>query len=205
MRLNPGVAVKQATGNQLRRRQFILSMGLFLGVSVLLTPTASNATDAGGATPTAVKLEAEDFNLLPPGPGREAVYFSCTACHAIQQVTQQKMTRAEWDKQLDWMVKNNGMHPLNDWARGIVLNYLATHFAPSEDWDGLPAGDGREEVFYTCQACHSLAIVKQQGLTKQSWHETLVWMIEEQGMGDPGSDDLDKMASYLAQHYGVNR
>ncbi|MBF0126605.1 MAG: hypothetical protein HQM02_05270 [Magnetococcales bacterium] len=31
--------------------------------------------------------------------------------------------------------------------------------AESTDWQGLPEDVGREEVFSTCQACHSLALV----------------------------------------------
>lgn len=70
------------------------------------------------------------------------------------------------------------------------------------DYGGLPEGPGREMVFGLCQACHSLAIVKQQGLNRESWDETLVWMVEEQGMPllDPKSRKL--ILDYLATHYG---
>ncbi len=71
-----------------------------------------------------------------------------------------------------------------------------------EDWQDLPAGPGREEVFYTCQACHSLAIVKQQGLDRYSWDETLVWMVEEQGMEPLDPAELELVLDYLATHYG---
>ena len=67
---------------------------------------------------------------------------------------------------------------------------------------GLPAGAGREEVFYYCQACHSLAIVKQQGLDRASWDETLVWMVEEQEMEPLEAEELDLVLDYLARHYG---
>ena len=108
----------------------------------------------------------EDYAGLPEGPDRDAVYFNCSACHSIQLVTQQNLNRERWEELMDWMVEENGMHPLSPWARNRVVNYLATHFGEdAEDWEGLPPGVGREEVFYSCQACHSLAIVKQQGKT----------------------------------------
>ncbi len=72
----------------------------------------------------------------------------------------------------------------------------------AEEYGGLPAGLGREEVFYACQACHSLAIVKQQGLDRDSWDETLVWMVEEQEMDPLDPEErkviLDYLGTYLS-------
>jgi len=160
--------------------------------------TAMAASDAEPRT------ENVEFGGLPEGPGREAVYFNCTACHSIKQVNQQRMPRQEWDQLLDVMVEKNGMHPMQPWARTYVLNYLATHFGPDddEDWDGLPPGKGRDLVFYSCQACHSLAIVKQQGLSREWWDDTLTWMVEEQNMAELDEEDRTLVLDYLATHYG---
>jgi cytochrome c len=166
--------------------------------------TLSPAASAAEHTSTATEL-AEDYGGLPEGPGRAAVYFNCTACHSLNQFTQQRMSREEWDQLLDWMVEKNKMHPMEPWARRQVLNYLATHFAiEEEDWQELPAGSGREEVFYQCQACHSLAIVKQQGLGRESWDETLVWMVEEQEMEPLDPEARTLVLDYLALHYGLD-
>lgn len=74
-----------------------------------------------------------------------------------------------------------------------------------EKWQGLPAGPGREDVFYRCKACHSLMIVKQQGLSRSRWDESLVWMVEEQGM-TPIEDEAtrNRVLDYLATHFGEN-
>jgi len=72
----------------------------------------------------------------------------------------------------------------------------------AEEYGGLPEGLGREEVFYACQACHSLAIVKQQGLDRDSWDETLVWMVEEQEMAPLDPEDRKLILDYLTTHYG---
>lgn len=159
---------------------------------------------ASAASDPEPKAKDVEFEGLPEGPGREAVYFNCTACHSIKQVNQQRMPREEWDQLLDVMVEKNGMHPLQPWARTYVLNYLATHFgaADEEDWDGLPPGDGRDLVFYSCQACHSLAIVKQQGLSREWWDDTLTWMVEEQNMAELDEEDRTLVLDYLATHYG---
>ena len=73
------------------------------------------------------------------------------------------------------------------------------------EWDGLPSGAGQEEVYYACQACHSLAIVKQQGLSRDSWEETLDWMIEEQGMAELEEEERNLILDYLALNYGRDR
>ena len=73
------------------------------------------------------------------------------------------------------------------------------------DFGGLPEGDAQAEVYGVCSACHSLMIVQQQGLSKQSWLDTLDWMIEEQGMAELPEEMLDRIAGYLAEHYGEDR
>ena len=76
--------------------------------------------------------------------------------------------------------------------------------AGADEWDGLPGGAGREEVYGLCGACHSLMIVKQQGLSRDAWVETLDWMVEEQGMPELDAETLDLVVDYLAEHYGVD-
>ncbi len=71
-----------------------------------------------------------------------------------------------------------------------------------DDWQGLPAGPGREEVFYVCQICHSLALVKQQGLNRDTWDETLIWMVEDQDMEPLEPEDRKLILDYLSTHYG---
>lgn len=71
-----------------------------------------------------------------------------------------------------------------------------------DEWGDLPPGPGREEVFYLCAACHSLAIVKQQGLDRVDWDETLDWMVEEQGMPELEPDERTLLLDYLTAHYG---
>ena len=81
--------------------------------------------------------------------------------------------------------------------------------AASEDgadkWQGLQPGPGREDVFYRCSACHSLMIVKQQGLSRSRWDELLEWMVEEQGMA-PIDDEATRgrVLDYLSTHFGEN-
>ena len=72
----------------------------------------------------------------------------------------------------------------------------------AKEYGGLAEGPGREEVFYACQACHSLAIVKQQGLNRDSWDESLVDMVEEREMDPLDPEDRNLILDYLTTHYG---
>lgn len=143
------------------------------------------------------------YGGLPDGPGREAVYFTCRACHALEQFTARNLKRDQWDGLLTEMVSTNGMAAPEAWARSLILDYLGTHFGEEKDWQGLPPGAGREEVFYTCNVCHSIMLVTQQGMSRRRWNETLEWMVEEQGMNEIGdATTRDLILDYLSTHFG---
>lgn len=74
-----------------------------------------------------------------------------------------------------------------------------------EDMAILPAGEGREEVFYNCASCHSMKIVVQQGLSEAMWAKTLKWMVEEQEMAPLTDEDHAKILAYLVKHFGPDR
>ncbi len=152
--------------------------------------------------------DAPAYGGLPAGDGREAVYFTCRACHSLDQFTGERMKREEWDRLIVTMVEKNGMETPEAWARRLMLDYLGSYFGvpQADDWQGLPPGPGREEVFYTCKACHSLMLVKQQGMNRENWDETLEWMVEEQGMDEIDDQAMrDRILDYLALHYGSER
>ncbi len=64
----------------------------------------------------------------------------------------------------------------------------------------LPLGEGREEVFYLCSACHSIKTVVQQKLSREVWDETLDYMVSEQGMPELDEEDRLKILNYLGTH-----
>lgn len=82
---------------------------------------------------------------------------------------------------------------------------------PAPDASAQPEGNpelgnlidapGVEETFYMCSACHSIALVRQQRLSDARWDYLWTWMIEEQGMADPGEELRETILSYLKEHY----
>jgi len=72
-----------------------------------------------------------------------------------------------------------------------------------DDYDSLPEGEGKEEVYGICSACHSIKLVTQQGMTRKKWDKTLDWMYEQQGMPRLEPEVETVILDYLAKHYGV--
>ncbi|HSN93364.1 MAG TPA: hypothetical protein VLS93_19190, partial [Anaeromyxobacteraceae bacterium] len=94
--------------------------------------------------------------------------------------------------------------------RADLIAYLGTlregavaAAAPPLDFGpGWPAGPGQVETGQLCGACHSLAIVKQQRLSRARWDRLLDWMVEEQGMAAQPPDRRALILDYLAAHFG---
>lgn len=81
------------------------------------------------AAPAATDTD-ETFQGLPVSAGVEDTFYSCSGCHSMELVTQQRLTRQRWDRLLDWMVAEQGMPPLDDAQRDLILSYLDRHFSP---------------------------------------------------------------------------
>lgn len=82
-----------------------------------------------GGAPAGAQTEVRDWRGLPPGPGREEVFYSCSSCHSLMLVTQQAMSRDSWDETLEWMVEEQGMAEIeNATTRDLILDYLSNHF-----------------------------------------------------------------------------
>ena len=69
----------------------------------------------------------EDF---PAGAGRDDTFYACTACHGFKLVSQQGMTRRQWEDSLAWMTQRHGMPSLPEKEQKVVLDYLEATFLP---------------------------------------------------------------------------
>ncbi len=84
-------------------------------------------TESGGSS------EAEEralFGGMPKDEGRLEVFGFCGACHSINLVVQQGLTRAVWEEVLVEMVRDQEMAPLRDDDRRKVLDYLEKYYGP---------------------------------------------------------------------------
>ncbi|MDX6749339.1 hypothetical protein SH611_05935 [Geminicoccaceae bacterium 1502E] len=88
----------------------------------------------------------------------------------------------------------------------VVLAPLSAAMAQEDEFGpSWPEGPGREEIGYFCGACHSLDIVKQQGLSRGHWDELLTWMSEYQNMPPLEGEERDLYLDYLAANFGEER
>lgn len=67
--------------------------------------------------------------------------------------------------------------------------------------EDLPEGEGREEVFYLCSACHGFNLVARQGMSRALWDDTLTLMVERHGMAPPDPEDREAILGYLEAAY----
>ena len=77
-----------------------------------------------------------------------------------------------------------------------------TAFTPrDESPEDFPAGQGRDETFYACTACHGFKLVAQQGMSRAQWDDSVNLMTRRHNM--PPLDDKDRavVLDYLAATY----
>jgi len=72
---------------------------------------------------------------------------------------------------------------------------------PTDAPEDLPAGRGRDEMFYSCTPCHGLAIIRQQGMSRERWAATYEEMRSRHNMPELPDADLALVLDYLAQHF----
>lgn len=84
----------------------------FLGLAVLASPG-----------------RAQDAADLPAGPGQKQLIASCTACHALTQVTTQLHTQPQWADIVDQMVARGATVSDDDYP--LIVRYLGEHFGPA--------------------------------------------------------------------------
>lgn len=78
----------------------------------------------------------------------------------------------------------------------------APQYDPEHEWQGLPEGEGREEVFYNCVACHSMGTIIQQRLSRRWWELTMERMVDDMGMVEPPEEEWELILDYLEEHLG---
>jgi hypothetical protein len=90
--------------------------------------------------------------------------------------------------------------PLQAYAQDRITRYVDV---PQDfEFYPLPPGEGVDEVYYGCIACHSLRTVTNGGYSRAVWDELLDWMVENQGMMEPEPDIRAVMLDYLSTYLG---
>lgn len=69
----------------------------------------------------------------------------------------------------------------------------------------LPEGKGREVTFYTCTACHGVALIKAQGLTRDLWDASIDLMLQRHRMPPVKAEDRAEILDYLVEQFPPRR
>ncbi len=102
---------------------------------VPMDPTAYRPGSGAGADSEEAEDQVIDGVHVQTGliyaEGFELVRGTCTACHSAKLVTQNRATREGWEEMIRWMQAKQGLWDLGV-NEPIILNYLATNYAPEE-------------------------------------------------------------------------
>ena len=71
--------------------------------------------------------------------------------------------------------------------------------------EDLPEGKGREVTFYTCAACHGVALIKAQGMSRELWELSFELMITRHHMPHVKPEDRAEILDYLATQFPPRR
>lgn len=101
-------------------------------------PKPFDAKQANQAAPSAKAKSIDAATGLIESEGFVTVRANCTVCHSARLITQQRATRSGWLEMIRWMQATQNLWPLDPTTETTILDYLATHYAPSGSWRRAP-------------------------------------------------------------------
>jgi cytochrome c553 len=162
-------------------------------LSLIAVIAAVEFAASGQAAPT-IAPAASDRQGHPPA----GLPPQCLLCHESDLITQQKLSRAAWSRELDKMIRWGAIVAPDERER--MLDALATMFAPARITSLEPSAqrtDEAPEVFVrSCLSCHERDLIAQQRLARAGWVREVDKMI---GWGAPVSEtEKTVLVNYLA-------
>ena len=127
----------------------------------------------------------------------------CVLCHDSDLITQQKLSRAGWSRELDKMIKWGAVVATDERER--LLDALAKAFGPARSARQEQAAEKVEElpgvVTRSCLTCHERDLIAQQRLTRAGWVREVEKMIR---WGAPVNEaEKTELVDFLADRYPV--
>jgi hypothetical protein len=148
----------------------------------------------------AVALWAQNSGL-PPGRMQGKAVAVCLPCHDARIIVQQRMTRAQWAKNMDKMIRWGA--PVEPGDSEGLIDYFARHFPATESSAQEPKlkeAPGVEKARAACLGCHDAGVIVGQRLDRRSWNATISRQIRW-GASVPAAD-REALLNYLVANYG---
>lgn len=130
---------------------------------------------------------------------QEKVLIAVAETSTASQAGSIETMAADWSGEIAWGPAYSALAPLS----ATIDAPTAVQFDPTDDYWGLPRGEGVETVAALCGACHSLAIVMQQRQTREGWDYLLDWMVAKQGMAPPPPEMRAEILAYLSREFAA--
>jgi cytochrome c5 len=114
---------------------------------------------------------------LPPGDGARIVRSKCLACHGVDLIVQQRLSRAAWGREVEKMIGWGAIVESSE--RETLVDYLEAHFGqgtPRRRPEVSPQ-PGVAILEARCLACHDARLIEQQRLTAAGWAAELEKMV----------------------------
>ena len=105
----------------------------------LVNPSLLKPRSKGELTQLTEEVDAEDLiengihvsSGLIVDEGYELVLNTCSGCHSLKLVTQNKGNKADWKEVIVWMQETQKLWDLGS-TEGPIVNYLAKNYGPVE-------------------------------------------------------------------------
>lgn len=163
---------------------------------------ASGSATAERQGPLPARQAAVGGSSLPDAPAAETVRARCLSCHEADLITQQRLSRAGWDREVAKMERWGATVPPAE--RQPLVDYLAAGFGPRR----LPAGsegtgarsDGEAILQRACLGCHERDLIESQRLSTAGWTRELEKMMRWGAVLSDGEKRV--LADDLAARFG---
>jgi len=71
----------------------------------------------------------------------------------------------------------------------------------NDQLEDLPEGKGRDITFYTCTACHGVALIKSQGMSRELWENSFELMLTRHRMPPVKDGERAEIIDYLVEQF----
>jgi cytochrome c5 len=147
-----------------------------------------------------LSLQATPKQDLPAGAGADVVRAKCVLCHETDLITQQRLSRPGWVREVDKMIRWGTV--VNETEKEAIINYLAANFGPKPAvaTASSSAEDPGKKIFEEkCLLCHEADLTEQQRLSRAGWTREVDKMIRWGAVVNDA--EKEAIVSYLASRY----
>jgi cytochrome c5 len=130
---------------------------------------------------------------LPAGSARELVAERCLSCHEADLITQQRLGRPGWEREVDKMIRWGAA--ANASERQAMIDYLAARFAPRPTAPAPSVEQGKRIYESRCLVCHEDDLSAQQRLGRPGWVREVEKMMR--WGATVGDAEKDALVDYL--------